>query len=230
MTLQERQLLFTEIEILCCIRHPNVLNAYDYIDYSDTCYIITEYIPGGDLYTFLENRDYKLTESYTVNIVQQICCALFYLNTLGILHRDIKPEHILLNENYEKPIAKLIDFGLSDFIFPNELKNETYGTIGYIAPEILEEKFRKEIDERFKKNEEIQEMFEKKEKERKAEEEKERKRRMEEEKRRREEENKRWEDLIKKVRKEEAERIRNEEREKIRNEENERIRIEKQIY
>ena len=141
MTLQERQLLFTEIEILCCIRHPNVLNAYDYIDYSDTCYIITEYIPGGDLYTFLENRDYKLTESYTVNIVQQICCALFYLNTLGILHRDIKPEHILLNENYEKPIAKLIDFGLSDFIFPNELKNETYGTIGYIAPEILEEKF-----------------------------------------------------------------------------------------
>ena len=56
------------------------------------------------------------------------------------IDRDIKPEHILLDDYNEEPNCKLIDFGLSCFIFPKEKRNESYGTIGYIPPEVLEGK------------------------------------------------------------------------------------------
>ena len=137
MTLQEMYCLYNELDILKIIRHPNTIQPYDIIDYYDSCYIISEYIQGGDLYQFLEKKDYKLSESKSVNIIQQICVAVYYLNTYGIIHRDIKPEHILLDDYNEEPNCKLIDFGLSCFIFPNEKRNESYGTIGYIPPEVL---------------------------------------------------------------------------------------------
>ena len=140
MTLQEMYCLYNEIDILKIIHHPNLLQPYDIIDYHDSCYIISEYIQGGDLYQFLEKKDYKLSESKAVNIIQQICVAVYYLNTYGIIHRDIKPEHILLDDYNEEPNCKLIDFGLSCFIFPKEKRNESYGTIGYIPPEVLEGK------------------------------------------------------------------------------------------
>lgn len=137
MTHQENVLLKNEIEILKIIKHPNVLNAYDIIDTSDMCYIITEYVSGGDLHYYLEKKDYKIPESKTAFIIQQVACAVFYLHSYGIIHRDIKPEHILIGDSIDEPGLKLIDFGLSDFVFNNEKKNDIYGTIGYIPPEVL---------------------------------------------------------------------------------------------
>ena len=137
MTYQESCLLRTEIEILKIVKHPNLLNAYEIIDTSDTCYIITEYIPGGDLHSYLEKKDYKIPESKTAFIIQQIACAIYYLHSYGIIHRDIKPAHVLIGESIEEPGIKLIDFGLSGFLFNNEKTCEIYGTIGYIPPEII---------------------------------------------------------------------------------------------
>ena len=137
MTHQEMQLLCNEIEILKIIKHPNVVNLYDVIETVDICYIITEYIPGGDLHSFLEKKDYKLQESKVAFFIQQVCVALYYLNSYGIIHRDIKPEHVLIGESVDEPKAKLIDFGFAAFIFENEYKKDIYGTIGYISPEVL---------------------------------------------------------------------------------------------
>ena len=137
MTNQDRVLLTNEIDILITVRHPSVINLYEIIDYFDTCYIITEYIHGVDLYTYVEDKNYKIPEFRIVSIIQQICCANYYLSFFGIIHRDIKPEHLLLDDKYEEPMIKLIDFGLSDILFPKEKSCAQFGTIGYAAPEVL---------------------------------------------------------------------------------------------
>ena len=137
MTNQDRILLANEIDILTIVRHPSVINLYEIIDYYDTCYIITEYIHGVDLYTYVEDKNYKIPEFRIVSIIQQLTCANYYLNFFGIIHRDIKPEHLLLDDKYEEPTIKLIDFGLADILFPKEKSCAQFGTIGYTAPEVL---------------------------------------------------------------------------------------------
>ena len=137
MTNQDRILLANEIDILTIVRHPSVINLYEIIDYYDTCYIITEYIHGVDLYTYVEDKNYKIPEFRIVSIIQQLTCANYYLNCFGIIHRDIKPEHLLLDDKYEEPTIKIIDFGLADILFPKEKSCAQFGTIGYTAPEVL---------------------------------------------------------------------------------------------
>jgi hypothetical protein len=137
MTNQDRILLTNEIDILTTIRHPSLINLYEIIDYYDTCYIITEYVHGVDLYTYVEDKNYKIPEFRIVSIIQQLSCANYYLSYFGIIHRDIKPEHLLLDDKYEEPTIKLIDFGLADILFPKEKSCAQFGTIGYAAPEVL---------------------------------------------------------------------------------------------
>ena len=137
MTNQDRILLSNEIDILSVIRHPSLINLYEVIDYYDICYIITEYIHGVDLYTYVEDKNYKIPEFRIVSIIQQLCCAEYYLNIFGIIHRDIKPEHLLLDDKYEEPTIKLIDFGLAEILFPKEKTCAQFGTVGYTAPEVL---------------------------------------------------------------------------------------------
>ena len=137
MTNQDRILLSNEIDILSVVRHPSLINLYEVIDYYDICYIITEYIHGADLYTYVEDKNYKIPEFRIVSIIQQLCCAEYYLNIFGIIHRDIKPEHLLLDDKYEEPTIKLIDFGLAEVLFPKEKTCAQFGTVGYTAPEVL---------------------------------------------------------------------------------------------
>ena len=137
MTNQDRILLSNEIDILSVVRHPSLINLYEVIDYYDICYIITEYIHGADLYTYVEDKNYKIPEFRIVSIIQQLCCAEYYLNIFGIIHRDIKPEHLLLDDKYEEPTIKLIDFGLAEILFPKEKTCAQFGTVGYTAPEVL---------------------------------------------------------------------------------------------
>lgn len=137
LTFQELELLKTEQDILDFVTHPYIIQAYDIIDTADICYIITEYILGGDLHSFLEKKDYKITESLSANLMHQLITAVFYLHYYGIMHRDLKPEHILLTTNNDDTEIKIIDFGLSAFVGPSEQRIEPYGTIGYISPEVL---------------------------------------------------------------------------------------------
>jgi hypothetical protein len=70
MTNQDRILLSNEIDILSVIRHPGLINLYEVIDYYDICYIITEYVHGADLYTYVEDKNYKIPEFRIVSIIQ----------------------------------------------------------------------------------------------------------------------------------------------------------------
>ena len=73
--------------------------------------------------------------------------ALYYLHSYGIIHRDIKPENVLMTSNEDNADIKILDFGLGKILGPNEYCTEPYGTLSYVAPEVLLEKsYNKQVD------------------------------------------------------------------------------------
>ena len=63
-----------------------------------------------------------------------------YLHEFGIVHRDLKLENIMMTDTSDESVPKLVDFGLAKMIGPNEKAEEPFGTLGYVAPEILMKK------------------------------------------------------------------------------------------
>jgi serine/threonine protein kinase len=98
-----------------------------------------EYCSGGDLFSYLERRGFRLQEQRAAEIVHKLCTAVFYIHSYGIAHRDLKPENILMTDDSDTADIRLLDFGLSKIIGPNDVCNEPYGTLSYCAPEVLTE-------------------------------------------------------------------------------------------
>jgi len=147
MTNTDLELARTEIEILKVCQHPNIIKIYDVFENNDSFYIFMEYCDGGDLFTRLEKTKFKIPEKKAANYIHQILAAIFYLHEYGITHRDLKPENILMSDKTDDAELKLIDFGLSKIIGPNETCTEPYGTLSYVAPEVLLEKpYNKQVD------------------------------------------------------------------------------------
>ena len=102
---------------------------------------------GGDLFTYLEKRDFIISEKRAKELAHQLSTALYYLHSYGIAHRDLKPENILMTDDTEQAQLKIVDFGLSKIIGPSETSNDPFGTLSYVAPEVLLQKpYGKEVD------------------------------------------------------------------------------------
>ena len=142
------ELMRTEIEILKICQHPNIIRLYDIFENIDYIYIIMEYCPGGDLFSYLEQRKFKISEERAAIIMNKICEAVFYFQSyFGVIHRDLKPENVLLTSSSDDSDIRILDFGLSKISTPNEKCTEPYGTLTYCAPEIiLDEPYNKEVD------------------------------------------------------------------------------------
>ena len=137
LTAMDIDLAKREIEILKLCQHPNIIKLLDTFENQDHIYIVMEWLKGGDLFTYLEKRSFKLTEDRARSIVHSLAAALYYLHSYGIVHRDIKLDNILMVDESESSDVKIVDFGLSKMIGPNEFCNEPFGTFGYVAPEVL---------------------------------------------------------------------------------------------
>ena len=99
-----------------------------------------EHCLGGDLFSFLKKRNFMLPEEKVVVIMYKLCKAVYYMHSYGIAHRDIKPENVLLTEESEDADIRLLDFGLSKIVGPNQKCTEPYGTLTYCASEIILDK------------------------------------------------------------------------------------------
>jgi serine/threonine protein kinase len=87
-----------EVEALnLCGTHANVMTLYDFFENEEFYYIVTEYIQGGDLFDYLKAWNFSLTESRVRDIVSQLLQALGYLQSFGVIHRDIKLENIMMS-------------------------------------------------------------------------------------------------------------------------------------
>ena len=134
------ELVRTEIEILKICQHPYIIKLYDIFENIDYIYIIMEYCPGGDLFTYLQKRNFLLQEEKVAIIIYKLCKAVFYVHSYGIAHRDIKPENVLLTSDDENADIRLLDFSLSKIVGPGQKCTEPYGTLTYCAPEIILDK------------------------------------------------------------------------------------------
>ena len=147
MDSSDLELVRTEIEILKICQHPNIVRLYNVFENPDYLYIIMEYCEGGDLFGYLESRNFRLTEKRASTIIHQMATAVYYMHNFGVVHRDLKPENVLMTSTDEDSDIRILDFGLSKILGPHEKCDEPYGTLTYCAPEIIvDEPYSKPVD------------------------------------------------------------------------------------
>ncbi len=139
-----------EVEILKKIEHKNINKLYAEKETNNNHYLILEYCNGGDLYKisnlYKKRNGRPLPEEFVQYYVKQICEALHYLHSQGIIHRDLKLENILVSFNSERDRnelniqeskIKLIDFGLARTIDQNNLASSICGSPIIMDPQLL---------------------------------------------------------------------------------------------
>jgi serine/threonine-protein kinase len=122
------------------IRHPNVVSVWDIGKLADGCiYMVQEYIPGEDLCVVL-HRDKPLAQARAVRIALQVAHALVSAHAAGVVHRDLKPDNIMLVERAGDPdFVKVVDFGIAKMPVRSgpalTALGSVFGTPEYMAPE-----------------------------------------------------------------------------------------------
>ena len=125
-----------EARFSAAFNHPNIVKIYDYGEYNNLPYIVTEYVKGQTLRDVLDyKRCFSLNESSSIML--QLCDALIEVHSKNIVHRDIKPQNIYYASDGG---IKLGDFGISILLDSGINVNENkkvMGTAQYLAPELV---------------------------------------------------------------------------------------------
>ncbi|KAE9614320.1 putative protein kinase CAMK-CDPK family [Lupinus albus] len=105
-----------------------------------------ELCEGGELLDRILSRGGKYTEEDAKAVMSQVLNVVAFCHLQGIVHRDLKPENFLFTSKDENSELKVIDFGLSDFVKPDERLNDIVGSAYYVAPEVLRRTYTTEAD------------------------------------------------------------------------------------
>ena len=125
-----------EIKLLKKLRsHKNIIKYFEHFENEKHFFIVMENICGGNLLNAI-NKMSKFSESMAKNIFKQLIETIKYLHSIGIVHRDIKPDNILLDLDNT---IKLCDFGVSKEVKEGQLLTDSCGTPAFVAPEILKD-------------------------------------------------------------------------------------------
>ena len=128
-----------ERSILVRMRHPNLVGVYDLVAEGDTVGIVMDYVPGGDLRRLLTEQG-PLLPSEVARIGAGIASGLAMVHEAAVVHRDVKPENVLLDDTEMPPVPRLSDFGFSRLISSTDTGRSTLmvGTPLYVAPELVD--------------------------------------------------------------------------------------------
>lgn len=130
-------LIKVEVDIMRRLDHPNIVHVIDYVDDGSTIYIVMDYIQGKDLHKIMKKNLRVITEADVVDWCIQLCDAMGYLHSQGIVYRDMKPGNIMLLDD---GTVKIIDFGIAKEYNPEKAHDTMpLGTRGYAAPEIFKQ-------------------------------------------------------------------------------------------
>uniref|UniRef100_H3A7E2 non-specific serine/threonine protein kinase n=2 Tax=Latimeria chalumnae TaxID=7897 RepID=H3A7E2_LATCH len=122
-----------EIEIMSSLNHPHIISIYEVFENKDKIVIVMEYASKGELYDYISERR-RLNERETRHFFRQIVSAVHYCHKNGVVHRDLKLENILLDENCN---IKIADFGLSNLYHKDKFLQTFCGSPLYASPEIV---------------------------------------------------------------------------------------------
>jgi len=151
-SMNDAQSMSTEIEIMKRIRHRNIVSMYELYETPKCLWIILELVDGGDLHHYLAHTVHY-NEVMASKQFKQVLMGLHYLHSLGVVHRDLKLDNILLHGQGAQADLKIADFGLSALVRLDEdgydatesSKRKSYkelkdmwGTKEYFAPEVVD--------------------------------------------------------------------------------------------
>jgi tRNA A-37 threonylcarbamoyl transferase component Bud32 len=128
-----------EARALARLGHPNIVGIYDFGEVDGQYYFVMEFVDGADVRALLRSGQSTCHEA--LRIVTQVCEALQYAHDEGVVHRDVKPENILIDKRGR---VKIADFGLAKLLDPSAVNftltasQQVMGTWYYMAPEQLE--------------------------------------------------------------------------------------------
>ena len=122
-----------EAKAVTSLSHPNIVSIYDVENEGEFYYLILEYVEGMTLKDYMIKNP-RIPIETIVHIAKQIAAGLSHAHQNGIIHRDIKPQNILMNENLT---CKITDFGIARAYGDTTLTqtNQMLGTVYYLSPE-----------------------------------------------------------------------------------------------
>ncbi len=124
----------SEARVVASLDHPHIVPLYDFVEQGDICVFVMELMPGGTLWDRFEEGD--LSPEAACNVTLALLGALYHAHRRGVLHRDVKPENVLFNQ---EGMPKLADFGiakvLGDGAGTRTATGMIMGTPAYMAPE-----------------------------------------------------------------------------------------------
>ena len=123
-----------ESKAISILSHPNIVKVYDVSVTDKSQYIVMEYVDGITLKEYLKQRGGALTWKETVHFATQILSALQHAHSKGIIHRDVKPQNIMLLADGS---IKMMDFGIARFSRAQSqtVSDKAIGSVHYISPE-----------------------------------------------------------------------------------------------
>lgn len=126
--------VINEVEIHCQLKHPSILELYNYFEDANYVYLILEMCHNKEINRYLKKTGRPVGENEARHIMTQVVKGVLYLHSHGIIHRDLTLGNILLTREMD---AKIGDFGLAARLtMPNEKHYTMCGTPNYISPEI----------------------------------------------------------------------------------------------
>ena len=117
----------------------HVVKLIDVFDDAKCVHIIQELCEGGELFYQIQKQAH-FSERDAAAIIKQVASALFHLHAADIVHRDVKPENLLYSSVSADALLKITDFGLSHITGQKDPMVGLFGTMDYIAPEVLRER------------------------------------------------------------------------------------------
>lgn len=135
---QRRKSVRCEIRLMERLRHPNIVVFHEALDTPKQIYLVMDFVGGGSLHHFLKKRPNRRTDDpLAKRLFFHVCQGIRYLHDRHIVHRDVKLENLLLDE---QGVVKIIDFGFSTIVPPGKKLKVFCGTPSYMAPEIVARK------------------------------------------------------------------------------------------
>lgn len=135
-TVTETSQLRHEVNVLRKISHRNIVRFRDLKKSAAHFYLVLEFCAGGDLSQYLSERG-RAAEVKARRFLAQIAAGLCVLHRENVLHRDLKPQNILLSDCSDDPVLKIADFGFARALQPQDMAATVCGSPLYMAPEIL---------------------------------------------------------------------------------------------
>ncbi|KAM9658741.1 serine/threonine-protein kinase SIK2 isoform 2-T2 [Trichechus inunguis] len=126
--------IYREVQIMKMLDHPHIIKLYQVMETKNMLYLVTEYAKNGEIFDYLANHG-RLNESEARRKFWQILSAVDYCHGRKIVHRDLKAENLLLDNNMN---IKIADFGFGNFFKSGELLATWCGSPPYAAPEVFE--------------------------------------------------------------------------------------------